>query len=226
MLDNSKNENPLKSPNGYYPFGTLDTMPLLLQTLDKHKIDFESLLHEKVILDIGCGDGDLSFFFETFQPKRIIAIDYGPTNYNSMEACYTLKHALKSEVEFLNVDIHSYDFEELPQVDITFSFGFLYHSRHPFWILENLYKVTDRLFLKTKVFDDDNSYMYFYDVGECNNDPTNWYCFSPKCISLMLKRAGFQTMFSERLDSNVGRSHPVDIDLDGRMLFFAEKHSP
>ena len=125
-------------------------------------------------------------------------------------------------MELINVDIHSYDFKKLPVIDTTFCFGFLYHSKHPLWILENLSKSTRYLFLTTKIFDEDRPYAYFYDVAECNNDETNWWCFTPRCLNLILKRSGFATVFIERLDPHIGKSHPVNLSLDGRVLLFAE----
>lgn len=220
-LEEIKIKNPLSSANGYYPYKTLDVIPQILPILKQQKMDLEQYLVNKTILDLGCGDGDLSFFFETFGPEKVLAVDWGPTNYNNMEACPVLKRELRSKVHFINMDIHSFDFERLPRFDTVFCFGFLYHSPNPIWILEKLSKHTQHLFLTTKVFDSDRSYAYFYDIGECNNDPTNWWCFTPKALGLMLKRAGFDTFLLERLDSHVGASDPVDLRLDGRAFAYA-----
>jgi hypothetical protein len=115
------------------------------------------------------------------------------------------------------------DFSKLPHFDATFCFGFLYHSPHPFWILKRLATITDHLFLTTKVFDHSEAYAYFYDIAECNNDATNWWCFTPKALALMLKRAGFTVVLLERLDENIGKSHPVDLRHDGRVFVYARR---
>ena len=219
-LKNAKAET-LKSPNGYYPYGTLDIIPRILPILDRYKIDLEWYLKSRTILDLGCGDGDLSFFFELFGPQRIIAVDWGPTNFNTMEACWTLKKALGSKVDFMDVDIHSFNFRDFPRFETVFCFGFLYHSPHPLLILKNLAEKGKTLFLTTKMFDNDKPYLYFYDIGECNNDPTNWYCFTQKALSLMLVRSGFDVKLIERLDSNIGMSDPVNTELDGRAFVHA-----
>ncbi len=190
---------------------------------DKYGVDLESHVTGKAILDLGCGDGELSFFFERLGARRVLAIDAAAFNYNGLEACRVLKKALRSRVKLLDADVHRLNFDKLPAFDATFCLGFLYHSRHPQWVLENLAKVTRYLFLTTKVFDHDEAYVYFYDVAECNNDDTNWWCFTPKALALMLKRAGFDLLFLERLDENVGRSHPVDLSLDGRAFVYATR---
>lgn len=223
VLEKARAEHPLASPNGYYPFGTLHIVPQILPVADKYGVDLESLVRGKVILDLGCGDGDLSFFLERCGARRVLAIDAAAFNYNGLEAFHVLKKALRSRVELIDADVHGLNLGALSAFDATFCFGFLYHSRHPLWVLENLAKVTRHLFLATKVFDHDESYVYFYDVAECNNDDTNWWCFTPKALVLMLKRAGFELLFMERLDENVGRSHPVDVSLDGRAFVGARR---
>jgi 2-polyprenyl-3-methyl-5-hydroxy-6-metoxy-1,4-benzoquinol methylase len=216
-----KSDNPLTSPNGYYPYGTLDIIPRILTILDRCNIDLEQHVRDKTILDLGAGDGDLSFFFELFNPKRIVAVDWGPTNNDDMEGCQVLKRALRSDVELMNMDIHSFDFKQFPVFDTVVCFGFLYHSPHPLFVLNNLSEKSRNLFLTTKIFDSDKSYVYFYDVGECNRDATNWWCFTTKALELMLKRTGFELVLMERLDSNIGKSDPVDTRLDGRVFAYA-----
>jgi len=193
----------------------------MLPFLEAHDLDLRQYIAGKSILDLGCGDGDLSFFFERFGPERIIAADWGETNFNGLKGCRALTEALGSKVELSDVDIHSQEFDQLPMFDTVFCLGFLYHSPHPMWILQNLARRTRDLFLTTKVFDNESSFVYFYDEGECNNDPTNWWCFTPKALELMLVRAGFRVLFMERFDPYVGISDPVDLRLDGRVLVVA-----
>ncbi len=221
LLDQVRARNPLEPPHGYYPYGTVHIVPRIVSIMKKYGLDLTTFVNQKTLLDLGCGDGELAFFLERFGPKKIIAIDTPPFNYNGMKACYVLKDALRSQVEFLDVDVHHANFDRIPHFDAAFCFGFLYHSKHPLWVLENLAVVTDHLFLTTKVFDHPEAYAYFYDVAECNNDSTNWWCFTPKALALMLKRAGFTVGFLERLDQNLGNSHPVDLRRDGRVFVYA-----
>lgn len=226
MLEEARTRNPLLSPNGYYPYGTIHIIPRILPILDQHGLDLKRMVAGEAVLDLGCGDGDLGFFLERFGPARAVAIDAAACNFNGMEACHVLKKVFNSRMELIDADAHVPDFSTLPIYDVAFCFGFLYHSRHPLWVLENLARVTRHLFLTTKVFDHDQAHAYFYDVGECNNDPTNWWCFSPKALALMLKRAGFTLHLLERLDQNAGRSHPVDLARDGRVFVYASAGVP
>lgn len=218
LLAETRTRHPLADAHGYTPWVTLDIVPRILSALDRHGMDLKACVEGKVILDLGCGDGDLSFFLEMFNPRRVLAIDKSDFNYNGLQGFRTLQAALKSRVELLEADAHTLDFAALGRFDVVFCFGFLYHSPHPMWILENLGRSTRTLLLTTKVFDDDRAYAYFYDVAECNNDETNWWCFTPKALTLMLKRAGFTTLFLERLDKVVGASDPVAMDRDGRVF--------
>jgi SAM-dependent methyltransferase len=217
-LEQVKTQHPLVSPYRYYPYGTLYNIDQMLPILDNHEVDLKQWVRGQTILDLGSGDGQLSFFLELFDPARIIAIDASPFNYNSLEGFRALKTALQSKVELIDADVHYLDFDPLPHFDVIFCLGFLYHSPHPMWILEKLARSTRMLFLNTKVFDAEESYAYFYDVAECNNDASNWWCFTPKTVGLMLKRAGFSLEFMQRVDTNLGSSHPVDMSRDGRVF--------
>ena len=63
--------------------------------------------------------------------------------------------------------------------------------------------------------------LTFINTAKCNNDTSNWWCYSPKTVYLMLKRAGFAVKFMERLNPNLGSGHPVDMSRDGRLLVCA-----
>ena len=221
------NEVRLKNPlvEGYYPYYTIEVIPFVLETLENHHLSLEDFIKDKVVLDLGCGDGDLSFFFEFIGAKKVIAMDYAATNFNGLKGFKTLHGKLHSNVLLIEGDIHSFNFTNLPTIDTAFVFGFLYHSKHPLWILENLSKRVQYLFLTTKVFDDEKPYAYFYDIAEANNDPTNWWCFTPKAFNLMLKRMNAIPILSCRQDHYVGRSHPVDPNLDGRLFILASCNS-
>lgn len=216
-LVETKERHPLGDGSTYYPWGTLHIIPQILPTIDQYGMDLKACVEGKDILDLGCGDGDLSFFLELFNPSRIVAIDKSEFNHNRLQGFRVLREAFGSHVELVDADAHTLDFSALPRFDVAFCFGFLYHSPHPMWILENLARSARTLFLTTKVFDRAEAYAYFYDVAECNNDATNWWCFTPKALELMLKRAGFSPVFMARLDQAVGTSDPVAMDhRDGR----------
>ena len=220
-LKECKDNNPLSPPFDYYPYGTIHNIAQILPVADTNGVDLLSCIENKTILDLGTGDGELSFFFEFFNPKKIIAIDNAPFNFNHLNGFRSLHRLHQSNVELIDADFHYIDLKKLPNFDTTFCLGFLYHSPHPMWVLEKISHYTRMLFLNTKVFDSKDTYAYFYDIAECNNDPSNWWCYSPKTVDLMLKRAGFKVQFEQRLDSNIGKSHPVNLSRDGRLLVYA-----
>jgi SAM-dependent methyltransferase len=221
LLDDIRNRTPLTPPHRYYPYGTIHIIPQILPVLDDNGIDLKAHVENKSILDLGCGDGELSFFYESLGAKHLVAIDKKDFNGNHLEGFRALRTVLGSRVELIDADVHRMNFADLPPLDSVFCFGFLYHSPHPFWILENLARSCQTLFLTTKVFDCDKPYAYFYDVAECNGDASNWWCFTTEALMLMLKRAGFGRVCDKRLDPHVGNSDPVDAERDGRIFVLA-----
>jgi SAM-dependent methyltransferase len=212
--------NPL--PDGeYYLFETINNIEHILPPLDARGREFEPLVRGKTVLDLGCGDGDLTFFLEKLGPREIVAIDYGQTNYNQLRAFRHLATLLGSRARLIDADVHHLDFRQLPHFDTIFCLGFLYHSPHPQWILDRLRKAGDELIMTTKVFDDPLPYAYYYAPGECFNDSTNWWCLTPAALERMLGRAGFELTFMERLDPWEGKAHPVDMSRDGRVILNA-----
>ena len=219
-LEQSRASTPLPAP-GYYPYASLELVPQILPILEAHGLDLTQYIVERTILDLGCGDGDIGFYLERLGPKKVTAIDWGPTNFNGLEGFRALKEALGASVELRDVDVHSISFDQIPLFHTILCLGFLYHSPHPFWVLQNLARRTNDLFLTTKVFDNEYSFVYFYDRAECNDDPTNWWCFTPKALERMLRRAGFRVILMERLDPYVGISDPVNQARDGRVFVMA-----
>ena len=56
------------------------------------------------VLDVGCGDGDISFFLESLG-ARVDAVDNAPTNYNALYGVRALKEALHSPIRIQATDI-------------------------------------------------------------------------------------------------------------------------
>jgi tRNA (mo5U34)-methyltransferase len=222
-LASLKAEHPLDSPHGYYPYTTIGIVQQILPLSDAHGVDLKSFVADRTVLDLGCGDGDLSFFFESNGAKKITSVDWAPTNFNGLRGYRTVASLLESQNELIDHDFHGMDLSNIGPFDSIFCFGFLYHSPHPLWVLQQLARLTSNLFITTKIFDNEESYVYFYDEAECNNDASNWWCPTPKALRLLLKRAGFDVVLMERLDRHVGSSHPVDMALDGRAYAVARR---
>src|SRR5260370_25982503 len=70
-LSTLKADYPLNSPHGYYPYTTIGIVEQILLLSDAHGVDLSSFVVDKTVLDLGCGDGDLSFFFESIGAKKL-----------------------------------------------------------------------------------------------------------------------------------------------------------
>lgn len=63
---------------------------------------------------------------------------------------------------------------------------------------------------------------YLLDTREANDDPTNYWIFSPVGLERLLKRCGWRVKHTHRV-GEVGRSNPVDNSADERMFVFCER---
>src|SRR2546423_626993 len=88
----------------WYPYNTFGVFPVLSPILREERRDLLALAGAGPVLDIGCADGDLAFFFESLG-CRALAIDNPATSYNRTLGFSTLRSALRSAVEFEVCDI-------------------------------------------------------------------------------------------------------------------------
>src|SRR5690242_18917207 len=81
----------------WYTWDSFGTLVLLDRLLTGSNRFLRPLIGDEPVLDIGCGDGDLAFFFESMG-CRVCAVDHPPSNYNRMQGVDALKTALDSSV--------------------------------------------------------------------------------------------------------------------------------
>lgn len=180
----------------YDSFGNLCAMEQLLHG------PFRQLLKDAEgsrVLDIGCADGDLSFFLESLG-FRVTAIDYPETNHNDMRGIHKLKEALKSKIEILTADIDSRcDFPEGP-FDLVICLGILYHLKNPYHLLERLAGRARFCLLSTRVARvtpdglaiRDTPIAYLLGADELNQDWTNYWIFSEAGLKRLVVRTGWE----------------------------------
>ena len=65
------------------------------------------------------------------------------------------------------------------------------------------------------------SLAYFLSCRESNNDPTNFWVFSPLGLSALLKRSGW--ILKKSIIVGATPSNPVDPDKDARMFAYCER---
>jgi SAM-dependent methyltransferase len=183
----------------WYPYDSLGNLWVLDRLLEGR---FRKLLDEargSHVLDIGCADGDLSFFLESLG-FRVTAIDYPDTNHNGMRGIRALKKALQSNIEILTADIDSrFQLPEGPY-DLVIVLGILYHLKNPYYLLELLARHARFCLLSTRVARvapdgtslRDLPVAYLLGPDELNQDWTNYWIFSEAGLKRLIFRTGWE----------------------------------
>ena len=57
---------------------------------------------------------------------------------------------------------------------------------------------------------------------ECNNDDTNWWCFTDECLKRMLDRSGWEIISYKRFGCQ-RESEPSSLEKDGRAFVFMKR---
>ena len=118
----------------WYPYNTISSVALLAPLLEENFAEFQTGLQGKM-LDIGCGDGDLSFLFASLG-CRIAAIDRPSCNFNWKTGVRELQKRLNLPVDIYEMDIDSrFELDGGPY-GLALLLGILYHLKNPFQVLE------------------------------------------------------------------------------------------
>lgn len=181
------------------------------------------------VLDVGPADGDLGYFFES-RGCHSSFLDNPPTNYNDCKGIVALRAELGSEAELIEQDIDR-EFALKGQYDFVIALGLLYHLRNPMSFLMTLAEHSGRMVLSTRVANHlpdgtdigKSSVAYLLRCRESNNDPTNYWTFSPTGLETALKRCGWVVKTHTLLGSTM--SNPVDNNADQRMFVYCERVS-
>lgn len=207
----------------WYPYDSLTNF-FPLQQLLSSQIRFPSdFAGADLIVDICCGDGDVSFFLESLGCS-VEAIDYPPTNYNHMLGVRALKSALGSAVEIFEMDLDGRFALPRERYGLALLFGALYHLKNPFYLLETLAKRARYCLLSTRIarFAPDRRTQfrdlpvaYLLDAREANGDATNYWIFSEAGLKRVCDRAGWQVEAYTTTGDTV-HSDPAHNDADER----------
>jgi len=210
----------------WYPYDSLNNLTLLGDMFDNDLTQLLDLLERFPVLDLGCGDGDISFFFESLGAK-VHAVDYGPTNHNAMTGVGVLKQVRGSQIEIHAMDLDVRFDPPAPRYGLTLLLGTLYHLKNPFSILETLAHRSNYCFLSTRIANftpdrktdlTDIPVAYLLEEAETNHDPTNYWIFSEAGLKRLLQRAGWNVIRG-RIVGNVKRSDPVSTKGDARAFY-------
>src|SRR5579883_3640412 len=208
----------------WYPYHSLNNFKHIAGTLTGRRRFLANLLGGGPVLDIGCGDGDLSFFLESLG-QRVQAIDFGPTNYNGMAGIRAVKAAMGSNVDIVETDIDSgFHLDPDARYDAAFVLGILYHLKNPFYLLEKLSAQVTYCFLSTRVARwapgrstnlADVPVAYLVGPDEVNADKTNFWMFSPAGLRRICDRANWD-ICDIGFFGNTAWSDPVSPEGDER----------
>src|SRR5260370_6268439 len=205
----------------WYPYPTMGAFPILDKLITGPRRRVVDLAAGDPILDLGCADGGISFFFESLGCE-VCAVDNPHTNHNQMRGFEALRAALNSSVSFEAVDLDSQF--KLPQdiFGLAIFLGVLYHLKNPYYVLEALSRHARYCLLSTRIAQrtpksavmKDEPLAYFLAPGETNNDATNYWIFSEPALSRLLDRTGwnicdFQTT-GATYGSEPARADPYD----------------
>jgi 2-polyprenyl-3-methyl-5-hydroxy-6-metoxy-1,4-benzoquinol methylase len=102
-------------------------------------MDLPEDLRGQSVLDIGCNEGFFSFAAEKRGASRIVAIDKGKAAQEKFALVHRL---LGSSVEFRDVDLTDIKPSQWGTFDLVFFLAVLHHVRHPFWIIDHIFKLT------------------------------------------------------------------------------------
>lgn len=209
---------------GWYPYASLSALEILTRLIEPVFEEVAGGLAAGPVADIGCGDGDLGFFCARLG-AQVDAIDHLESNFNQMRGIAVLRDEIG-----LSVDAHDIDLDgpfQLPRADYRFAFflGTLYHLKNPYYVLENLAAHADWCVLSTRIAQvtpqqisiEKEPVAYLLDPREANNDPTNYWIFSPAGLLRLLARAGWTPFGYERVGQRL-KSNPVQPEADERMF--------
>jgi tRNA (mo5U34)-methyltransferase len=224
VLKNAK-QFPIDAVNPWYPFPTAASLEHLLPAISGHFERFRRSLECGRVLDIGCADGDLTFFFASLGCD-VESVDMRESNFNWMNGVHTLRERLGYQVEIREMDLDQQFSLPHENYGLVLFLGLLYHLKNPFYVLEHLARASRYCVLSTRIAQRTPSrtsiqkepVAYLVDDRETNDDSTNFWIFSEAGLLRLIKRAGWRVLGSNKVGSQ--RSNPVDPDADERMFLF------
>ncbi len=189
----------------WYPYNTLSNLPVITRLLESANLTLPELIGTEPVLDIGCGDGDLTFHLESLG-HEVDAIDWPVTNYNNMRGVHALKKALGSQATLHSLDLNEHPVLPRKHYGLIVCFGLVYHLKNPLQLLDLLARSCRYCLVNSKIastfpgIEQDLKSIpaaYLLDADELNNDWTNYWIFTDAGLRRLLKRAGFGVLSSE-----------------------------
>jgi tRNA (mo5U34)-methyltransferase len=210
----------------WYPYDILANVVHLDGMLTGENRDLEQLAQNLPVADIGAADGDLAFVLEDVGGWQVDIVDTASTNMNGLRGAAALRDGLDSRVTIHDVDLDRQFTLPRERYGLVLLLGILYHLQNPFYVLRELASLSSHCLLSTKVARfagplqtslSDLPVAYLVAPHETNNDPTNYWIFSPLGLERLVQRAGWTVV--ERLNvGNTTDSDPSSPEKDERMF--------
>jgi tRNA (mo5U34)-methyltransferase len=217
----------LAEPGHWYPYDTLSNIGLLDQLLSPQHRDLRVLAGDQPVADIGAADGDLAFFLAR-HGFVVDILDWGPTNWNHLGGARLLAGYFDLPVTVHEIDLDSQFGLPRSEYGLAFFLGILYHLQNPFYVLSQLSRRVRHLFLSTKIARvtadgslalSDAPVAYLVAPAELNNDPTNYWIFSPMGLRRILERTGWRVLDEVFVGHTGGDSDPSSPEKDERGFY-------
>jgi tRNA (mo5U34)-methyltransferase len=211
----------------WYPYESLMNFYPMEKLLSGEMHSLLQLAERRPILDLGCGDGDASFFLESLGCS-VHAVDFPPTNFNQMRGVRALRELLRSDIEIHEADLDDRFTLPSPRYGLTLFCGILYHLKNPWYALETLARHSRYCILSTRVARTTADHAinfqhhpmaYLLAAGEANADSTNYWIFSETGLKRILDRCGWD-MLGYTTTGATHNSDPSSPDADERAFCF------
>jgi hypothetical protein len=210
----------------WYPYDILANLVHLDAMLTGEQRDLDRLAGGLPVADIGAADGDLAFTLEAAGGWELDIVDTAPTNMNGLEGARALRDHLGSRAHVHDIDLDRQFSLPRERYGLVLLLGILYHLQNPFFVLRELAGRSRHCLLSTKVarfagkertLIGDLPVAYLVAPYETNNDPTNYWIFSPAGLERLVDRAGWDVLASRNV-GNTEASDPATPDRDERQF--------
>lgn len=229
-LEKEKKQIPTGSWD-WYPYDTLANFTHIHDLLESSKLRFAGLVGDEPAADIGCGDGDLSFFLAELGCE-VDAIDNAATHHNGMSGLRAMQQTISANVQIHEMDLDAYWTLPRERYGLVCLFGVLYHLKNPIFVLEQLAKSCRYLLLSTRVAKhfpgvsqplNSVPAAYLVGVDELNQDDSNYWIFTEEGLRRVLQRSHWRVA-AMICKGDTKASDPVRAGHDERAFVLAESH--
>lgn len=217
------------APEGFawYPYDSFANLFPFERLRRQAGLPLAEMAAGRPLLDLGTADGALALLFESLG-YGVHACDHAGTNINRMEGVRRVAAVLGSRVEIEDADLDG-GWTPRREYGLVLFLGTLYHLKNPFAVLERLSEHARYCFLSTRVagWSPDRGVelggvpvAYLLAPGECNEDATNYWVFSPPGLLRLAERCGWRVLASLRTGAH--DSDPVSAAGDARQFLLLE----